>query len=531
VEHPEPHVQNVFEWFSARQDARPWLILGKGPSFEHRNRFDLTAFSLLGLNHVCREQPVDLAHIIDLDVITDLGDSLEQRAAHVVMPWIPHVKNEGAALARVVKGPTVLSDRTLDVLAREHAVLRRLDEEGRLLWYNLSTARAPHDETPVVRVQFFSAEAALNMLGLAGERMVRSLGVDGGASYSTNFADLNDKTLLANRRRSFDAQFAGIATTIRETGMDYAPLDMESPVRVYVATTDAQMLSVKVLEWSIRKHASLTVEVYPMHLSGVEIPVPRAPANRPRTPFSFQRFLIPALAGYRGRAIYLDSDMQVFRDIRELWTLPFGDADLLAAREPGGTGRKPQFSVMLLNCERLRWDITGIVGALDRGALTYEQLMYGMRVAEHVSADIDPEWNSLERYEEGRTSLVHFTDMNTQPWVALDNPINFLWARDLFEALRAGFITRDFVAEHVAKGYVRPSLLHQIDHGIEDSLLLPKAARSLDQQFRAPYMEIAKHGATAWRSPRRALQALGRQVYQKSALARVARRVKSRFSM
>jgi hypothetical protein len=313
--------------------------------------------------------------------------------------------------------------------------------------------------------------------------------------------------------------------------MDYAPLDVESPVRVYVATTDAQMLSTRVLEWSIRKHASLTVEVNPMHLSGIEIPTPKAPGNRPRTPFSFQRFLIPALAGYQGRAIYLDSDMQVFKDIRELWTKPFGEADLLAAREPGSTGRKPQFSVMLLNCERLRWDIKAIVDELDRGDLTYEQLMYEMRVATHVAADIEPEWNSLERFEEGRTSLVHYTDMNTQPWVALDNPLNFLWTRDLLEAVGAGFITRSLVAEHIGKGYVRPSLLHQIDHGIEDSLLLPKAARSLDEHFRAPYTELPRHGASAWRTAHLALKALGRHAYQKSALARVARRVKSRFSM
>ena len=524
-------MQNVFEWFADRRDDRPWLILGKGPSFERRAAFQLTKFSLLGLNHVCREQRVDLAHIIDVDVVSDLGDVLERNAAHVVMPWVPHVKNEGVGLARVVKGPTVLSDRTLDVLVREHPVLRRLDEQRRLLWYNLSTAKAPQGLTPVVRVQFFSAEAALNMLALAGERSVRSLGIDGGAQYSANFADLSGTTLLANGRRSFDAQFAGFATTIRETGIDYAPLDIDSPVRVYVATTDAQMLSVKVLEWSIRKHASLTAEVHPMHLYGIEIPVPQAPANRPRTPFSFQRFLIPALAGYRGRAIYLDSDMQVFRDIRALWTMPFGNADLLAAREPGASGRRPQFSVMLLNCDRLSWDIGRIVQALDSGDLTYEQLMHEMRVAEHVAADIEPEWNSLERYEEGKTSLVHYTDMNTQPWVAVDNPLNFLWTRDLLEAIRAGFITREFVAEHVAKGYVRPSLLHQIDHGIEDSVLLPKAARGLDVRFRAPFMDIPKHAGTAWRHPRHALQAFGRQMYQKSALARVAHRVKRRFSM
>ena len=312
--------------------------------------------------------------------------------------------------------------------------------------------------------------------------------------------------------------------------MDFAPLDVESPVRVYVATTEAQMLSVKVLEWSIRKHASMTVEVYPIHLSGIDIPLPQNPAHRPRTPFSFQRFLIPAMAGYHGRAIYLDSDMQVFRDIRQLWTLPFGDADLLAAREPAATGRKPQFSVMLLNCERLRWNIADIVAAMDRGELTYERLMHEMDVAEHVAADIDPEWNSLERYDEGRTALVHYTDMGTQPWVSTRNPINYLWTRDLFEAIDAGFIDIDYVREHVARGYVRPSLVHQIEHRVEDSFLLPSSVVALDENFRAPFTEIPKHGGSAWRSPAHAVRAVIRQMYNKSSMARLTRRLRNRFA-
>src|SRR5207249_1624073 len=145
---------------------------------------------------------------------------------------------------------------------------------------------------------------------------------------------------LANSRSSFNRQFEEIARIIMTTSVDYAPLDVESPVRIYVAATDAQMLAVKVLEFSIKKHASVSVEVTPLHTTGLAIPVPKDARNLPRTPFSFQRFLIPALKGYRGRAIYLDSDMQVFRDIRELWTLPFDGADLLTVREPEQSGRR-----------------------------------------------------------------------------------------------------------------------------------------------------------------------------------------------
>ena len=521
-------MQEFLTWFRAHADLpRPWLILGKGPSFAKRSQFGLSEFSTLGLNHVCREQPVTVAHVIDLDVIDQCGDALERSAQFLVMPWIPHVRPAGFQRLRPRHA---LSDRNLGEIARDHPVLRRLAADGRLLWYNLSTAPTPHGASPVIGVRYFSVEAALNLLATAGVRTVRSLGIDGGASYSGEFDDLQDRTLLTNGRSSFDRQFEEIARMIMSTGIDYAPLDVPAPIRVYVAATDAQMLSVKVLEYSIRKHTSLSTDVYPIHQGGIDIPQPRDPRNCPRTPFSFQRFLIPELARYSGRAVYLDSDMQVFRDLRELWTLPFDGASVLAAREPGATGRKPQFSVMLLDCDTLKWDIREIVQALDTGALTYEQLMHDMKIAD-VKDAIDPRWNSLERFKAGETALVHYTDMDTQPWVATSNPIGYLWTRDLFEAIDAGFLSRADVEDHVRRGYVRPSLLFQIDERMEDSALLPKQARALDAGFVAPFKSIRRHGASPWRSPARLLRAMVRQAYHNTLLYRLERRLRNRMSM
>jgi hypothetical protein len=269
---------------------------------------------------------------------------------------------------------------------------------------------------------------------------------------------------------------------------------MASPIRVYVGSQDAQMLAVRVLEFSIRAHTSGDVVVFPLHEANVDFPMPRHASNRPRTPFSFQRFYIPSLQGYQGRAIYLDSDMQVFRDIKEVWTLPFDGADLLAAREPGESSRRPQFSVMLLNCDELRWNLPEIVAALDRGELTYETLMYDMAVARSIRAAIDPSWNSLERYVPGETGLLHYTDMPTQPWVSLENPNGSVWVRDLIAAVDAGFISRSYVEEHVSYGFVRPSLLYQLDHRVERSEQLAKEARVLDARFIPPYKQMESPG-------------------------------------
>lgn len=471
-------MQSIFEWFgdSPMRSDRPWLILGKGPSFAKLPLYDLSRFQTLILNHAIRERPATIAHIIDLDVVNHCGAALENNAEAVVLPWMPHVAN-------------VPGEFNLEELAQTHPVLRRLAAAGRLYWYNLSTAKRPRAGSPIIEVKFFSGEAALNILAQAGVRCVRSLGVDGGATYSRQFNDLKDVTLLANTQKSFDVQFAVFAEIIRRTGVDYAPLDVQSPIRVYVGCTEPEMLPCKVLEYSLRRHASMSLELFPLYRAAIEIPQPKEKANRARTPFSFQRFLIPALAGYTGRAIYLDSDMQVFHDVRQLWTLPLDATDLLAVGDSSERERPPQFSVMVLNCERLRWKITDIVAGLDRGRYSYEALMGRMVVAENVRADINPCWNSLEAYCEHETALLHYTNMSMQPWVCPDNPLGYLWMRELFAALDDNFISPEFVRSEVRRNHVRPTLLYQIKHRIEDARLL-KRSRALDRCFVAPYQRM-----------------------------------------
>ncbi|HXE82881.1 MAG TPA: hypothetical protein VN513_06090 [Gemmatimonadales bacterium] len=512
-------MKSFLDWYRARAfDAdRPWLVFGKGPSFAKRASIDPGAFYTLALNHAVREQRVLVAHMIDLDVVDQCGTAFETNAEVVLLPWVPHVRNRAGT-------------ENLAQLVSSHPVLRRLDAEDRLLWYNLCTAPKHRDDSPVVEVRFFSSEAALRLLAMAGARRIRSLGIDGGASYSTEFTDLAETTLLANSRSSFDRQFEEIARIIMTTGVDYAPLDVESPIRVFVAATDAQMLAVKVLEFSIKKHASMSVEVSSLHLAGIDIPTPRDAANLPRTPFSFQRFLIPAVKGHAGRAIYLDSDMQVFKDIRELWTVPFDGCDLLTVREPVESGRKPQFSVMLLDCKALHWNIADIVAGLDTKKFTYEQLMQDLCVAKRIGTTIDPAWNSLEHYTAGKTGLVHYTDMPTQPWVYAGHPLGYLWVRDLLEAVDTGFISVDFVRDHVERGFIRPSLLYQLEHRLDDGLLLPKAARALDNGFVAPYHALPGGGRTALRRAAAWLRAATRRAYQRTPLFTLEQKLRERLS-
>jgi hypothetical protein len=246
----------------------------------------------------------------------------------------------------------------------------------------------------------------------------------------------------------------------------------EEPIRIYVGADRSQQLAVRVLEYSIKRHTTACVEVHPM--IDLDVPKPRDPRNGQRTGFSFSRFCIPKLAGYRGRAIYMDADMQVFRDIRELWSLPFEGRKILVQREVkhldettklsnAPAKRIKQCAVMLLDCDRLGWDVAEIVRSLDAGDYTYEQLMYEMcLLPEHdVGYSVPFEWNSLE-YFDSDTRLIHYTDMGTQPWVSTVNPNGGIWIAEVRRMLVEGVLRIDDLAGEIAAGYFRPSLLRDV---------------------------------------------------------------------
>lgn len=233
------------------------------------------------------------------------------------------------------------------------------------------------------------------------------------------------------------------------------------PVRIFVAATPAEWLPMKVLEFSIREQTDLPVELSAIYTYSRAIPIPKDPANRARTPFSFQRFLIPELCNFQGKAIYMDADMQVFQNIESLWNSPFNGSDLQTVGSAVGE-RRSQFSVVLLDCAQLQWRVEEIVAQLDNGTLDYQALMFEMKVARSISYGIPEKWNSLEYFKAGHTCLLHYTDMNIQPWTSLNNPNGHLWVACLRRALEQGFITEDQLHHEVAQRHVRPSLISQV---------------------------------------------------------------------
>jgi hypothetical protein len=436
-------------WASKNElNNKPWLILGKGPSFRKFAGVDAGKFHVLALNHVVREVKCDAALMMDFDVFESCRSAILENARFVLLPWRPHFAFR----------PT---GRTLADMTRDDADLARLSREGRLVVFNAQTGRdyPPLPGEPIISIKFFSAEAALNILADNGVRNVRTLGIDGGASYADTFRDLNEKTLLANGRTHFGKQFEQFNQTLRRhPQLVFGPLDTQTPIRVFIGADPTQALGARLFEYSVRRFASMSTTFEVIDNEG--LPEPADPLRRARTGFSFCRFKIPKLCRSRGRSIYVDADMQVFTDIKDLWQRDFEDAWVLYSELAGSDGRVPQFSVMLLDCANLDWDATDLIRRLDRGEFDYKNLMwdFAMMPAEKKKPLLEFEWNSLEHYEPGRTKLVHFTDMPTQPWVSDTNKHGGVWYAELRRAVQDGFVTQDDLFEEIARGHVSPLL-------------------------------------------------------------------------
>lgn len=192
--------------------------------------------------------------------------------------------------------------------------------------------------------------------------------------------------------------------------LDVAP-DVEpsgkTPVRIFVGTEPAQHRAERVLIWSIMKVRDPS-RVYEIHLMKDLEGFDR---RHWKTGFTGYRYAIPALAGGKGRAIYNDVDQIYLSDPAELFDLEMDEAGQLSTTE-GET------SVMLLDCKKMVevWDIED-VKRVTRNKPLHKPFRVMTSAIAHLWRPLPKEWNARDfEYERGRSKLLHFTILHTQPW-------------------------------------------------------------------------------------------------------------------
>lgn len=235
---------------------------------------------------------------------------------------------------------------------------------------------------------------------------------------------------------------------------------MTDPIRVFVGAGRAQRLPFLVLRRSILQRTYRQCDVRSLDDCGITYRLPKDKVNRPRTPFSFQRFAIPALCGYQGRAIYLDSDMLVLDDIENLWSLRMDGAAVLAT----DVDHSARNAVLLIDCVRAMWDLNIVVDDLDAGRVSYRGLMEDLEGLGPVARTIHARWNRLDEHPPD-TALLHYTDMRRQPWRAPGHPLEWIWLEELEAAVRERGTDADipFVKAEEAARHVRVGLAGAIE--------------------------------------------------------------------
>lgn len=244
------------------------------------------------------------------------------------------------------------------------------------------------------------------------------------------------------------------------------------PVRIFVGSGEASLLERKTLIHTLRSKASqpLDISVFNGTHNSLErnddppipLPVPLHIKYRNVTEFSNYRFYIPELCGFKGKAVFLDSDLVCLGDIVELLDLPMNGSDVLAV--PGnyaGTDRWA-LSVMVMNCETCRLDVEKIYDEIDAGLYTYSDFSgFSSAYLKHHPLKLgrlERKWNSFDEVQ-ADTKIIHYTDLYTQPWKFYEHPVGHIWHEAFHEALSAGAITQAEVDKTIMRGYVRPDIL------------------------------------------------------------------------
>jgi hypothetical protein len=209
------------------------------------------------------------------------------------------------------------------------------------------------------------------------------------------------------------------------------------PPRIVIGAGRQDRVPAKVCEWSIRAQHD---HAWPRRARILHTYHRRLPAwSGTWTAFSLVRFWVPELFERRGRAIYLDSDMLLFADIRGLWDLPMEGKVVLSHRDP---------SVLVIDCAKAarHWRVDRIVDDLRAGRIGYGELMTTMnQMPAELVGEIPDEWNHFDRFEPGRTKLLHYTKVRSQPWRCGTHPLGRLWYQALRAALRTGTLPRDWL--------------------------------------------------------------------------------------
>ena len=193
-------------------------------------------------------------------------------------------------------------------------------------------------------------------------------------------------------------------------------------VRVFIGYDSRIPVAFNVLAHTITHNSSLPVAVVPINLKNIGAYYHRERTSLQSTEFSISRFLTPFLSNYEGWSIFMDNDIIVQSDIRNLWDLRNDDYALMCIKHDHKPESDHKFlgekqtryekknwsSVMLFNNSKCRTLTPDYVNTATGLELHQFKWLDGDRLI----GELPVSWNYLAGYTKGveHPDAIHYTE-------------------------------------------------------------------------------------------------------------------------
>tara|TARA_B100000963_G_scaffold361941_1_gene401082 strand:+ start:8157 stop:9047 length:891 start_codon:yes stop_codon:yes gene_type:complete len=228
---------------------------------------------------------------------------------------------------------------------------------------------------------------------------------------------------------------------------------------VGVGCEPQQELPFQLLKFSIEQFFDsdkYKLDIFPIHSIKLDVSIENSILKKQGTPFSFQRFIFANWFLDKNNdqdiGIYLDSDMLVFDNLEKLIdAFELLQQDIGICDTKSYWQRKQQQAVMVFNLNGAS-EISKKFQMYLSNEINYEKLMSKPDYKKFLPYF----WNSQEEIMHD-TKLIHYTDMDFQPWLRKDNVNAGIWLSYLRLFLQ-NQSSVDILKDEIIKHNVRPSL-------------------------------------------------------------------------
>jgi len=195
-------------------------------------------------------------------------------------------------------------------------------------------------------------------------------------------------------------------------------------IKIFIGFDNKEIVAYNVLQHSINLRATTPISITPINLNHLKKIFTRERNNLQSTEFSFSRFLVPYLCEYKGWAIFMDCDMLVLDDIKNLWNLRDEKYAVMCVKHNHTPKEEIKFlgqvqtkyekknwsSVMLINCEKCK----ALTPEYVNTATGLELHRFKWLESEDLIGEIPQKWNHLVDYNDNidvkKISNLHYTE-------------------------------------------------------------------------------------------------------------------------